>query len=182
MSSMYRDVAKCVVTFSVILAGRTAALAQAMPGTPPATVPVQVISIGQTVRVTGLITVEPDPAPIGYPGPILTDLETRLFERVSPGAAPRPITQLLLLFTSPVPPTGTRAPVQGTAPAIQAADAPTIYRVTVIGRYVRLIGAPSLAVTSAVVEGQVPPPPASGATDEARHRRFDALHARGARP
>lgn len=149
MRSLIREFLKLSLALIVIATGARPAGA----GAPP---PPLIVSVGDSVRVTGLITVEPNPPPIGYPGPILTNIEPRMFER-RPGAEPRPIRMLLLLM-------------QGAA--TPAPRSRTTYRVAVRGLYNRLLGADSVLVTSYVIEAELPD------ADPARLRedRFRSLH------
>lgn len=151
MRSILRESLHPVLVLLIILTG--AQSARAAKTTPPL-----IVSVGDSVRVTGVITVEPDPTPIGYPGPIMTDMNPQMFERKAPGAAPRPIRMLLLLIHG------------AQTPALRSR---ATYRVAVAGRYSRLLGADSIVVTSIVVESELPEPPGP---DRLRRERFRTLH------
>lgn len=148
MNSLIRESLHFALSLLVLVTGARAAGA----GAPPL-----IVSVGDSVRVTGLITVEPNPPPIGYPGPILTDIEPRMFERRPAGADPRPIRMLLLLMHGAQPP----------APRTR-----TTYRVAVAGRYNRLLGADSVLVTSYVIEAEFP----DAGPDRRRGARFRTLY------
>lgn len=150
MKSLIREFLKISLALIVIATGTRPAAA----GAPP---PPLIVSVGDSVRVTGLITVEPNPPPIGYPGPILTDIQPRMFERRAAGAEPRPIRMLLLLMH------GAKTPVPRTR---------TTYRVAVAGRYSQLLGADSVLVTSYVIEAELP----DADPDRLRGDRFRTLH------
>lgn len=152
MKSIFREALNLLLVLVITLTG--ARSVRAGESTPPL-----IVSVGDSVRVTGQITVEANPPPIGYPGPIMTNIEPQMFERKTPGAALRPIRMLLLLMHGPLTP----------APRTR-----TTYRVAVAGRYSRLLGADSILVTSYVVESELPEPRVS---DRLRREQFRKLHA-----
>lgn len=152
MKSLFRESLNLSLVLFFMLTG--APSVRAGEPTPPL-----IVSVGDSVRVTGQITVEVDPPPIGYPGPIMTNIEPRMFERRTPGTALRPIRMLLLLMHGAVTP----------APRTR-----TTYRVAVAGRYSRLLGADSILVTSWIVESELPVPSGS---DRLRREQFRELHA-----
>lgn len=112
-----------------------------------------IVTVGQSVTLSGLMEVPEDPPPIGYPGPIMRDFAPPLYEKLE-GDHLVPIRALLLL----IPPRGQAARRNRQRmddfredSGVRLED-PTV-SVLVIGRYFRFLGAPAMLVTSITIGG-----------------------------
>lgn len=107
----------------------------------------QRVSVGETITLEGVL--DRSTSPIGYPGPILKDLDVPLFE-VLPGGGSIRISMLLLI----IPPGGTPTP--------DLEDPAPITRARVTGQYTRFLGAPTILVTEIIIDGSSSTPSIEG--------------------